>query len=111
LQIGRGLRYAIGIDDEPPQIVAVGAGVEVTSRPWSLNVLNAMTMGTTSHEVNTAGPHVLKIYMVDAGVVLDKIVVDTGGLRPSYLGPKETQPAPPSRVRLRQLPARTRRRK
>jgi hypothetical protein len=33
---------------------------------------------------------VLKIYMVDAGVVLDKIVMDGGGARPSYFGPKET---------------------
>ena len=34
---------------------------------------------------------VLKIYMIDAGVVLDKIVVDTGGARPSYLGARETR--------------------
>lgn len=111
LQSGRGLRYAIGLDDEAPQIIAVGAGIEVSSRPWSLNVLNATTTGSTSHEVNTVRPHVLKIYMVDAGVVLDKIVVDVGGLRPSYLGPKETRIAPLTRVRLRQIPIRTKRRK
>jgi hypothetical protein len=90
LQIGRGLRYAVGLDDEPPQVVAVGAGVEVSSKPWSLNVLNATITGSTTHEVTTAGPHILKIYMVDAGVVLDKIVMDAGGVRPSYLGPQET---------------------
>jgi hypothetical protein len=28
--------------------------------------------------------------MVDAGVVLEKIVIDCGGLNPSYLGPPET---------------------
>lgn len=33
----------------------------------------------------------LKIFMVDAGVMLDKIVIDMGGLRPSYLGPPETR--------------------
>jgi Glycosyl hydrolase family 115/Gylcosyl hydrolase family 115 C-terminal domain len=91
LQAGNGLRYAIGIDDEPRQVVTVGAEVEVSSRPWSLNVLNAMTAGTTTHKVANAGAHKLKIYMVDAGVVLDKIVMDTGGLRPSYLGPRETR--------------------
>jgi hypothetical protein len=31
--------------------------------------------------------------MVDAGVVLDKIVLDAGGLRPSYFGPQETRVA------------------
>ena len=40
---------------------------------------------------NLTGAHNLKIYMVDAGVVLDKIVIDTGGLKPSYLGPPETR--------------------
>jgi hypothetical protein len=54
-------------------------------------VLNASTTGVSVHEIAAAGVHTLKIYMVDAGVVLDKIVIDTGGLKPSYLGPPETQ--------------------
>jgi hypothetical protein len=37
------------------------------------------------------GSHVLKIYMIDPGVVLDKIVIDAGGIRRSYLGPPETK--------------------
>jgi hypothetical protein len=90
LRAGRGLRYAVGLDGEPPQTVAAGAGVEVTSRAWSLSVLDETVIGSTTHEVAAAGPHVLRIYMVDAGVVLDKIVMDAGGLRPSYLGPPET---------------------
>jgi hypothetical protein len=36
------------------------------------------------------GTHVLKFWAVDAGVVLQKIVVDLGGERPSYLGPPES---------------------
>lgn len=87
---GRGLRYAIGFDGQPPQMVAVGAGLQIPSRAWSLNVLNSITMGTSNHEIKTAGQHVLRIYAVDPGVVLDKIVLDLGGLKPSYLGPSET---------------------
>ena len=29
--------------------------------------------------------------MLDPGVVLDRVVLDAGGLRPSYLGPPETR--------------------
>jgi Glycosyl hydrolase family 115/Gylcosyl hydrolase family 115 C-terminal domain len=88
---GQGLRYAVAFDNQPPQIVTVGADLQTPSRQWSLNVLNGSTTGVSNHEIATAGAHTLKIYMVDAGVVLDKIVIDTGGLKPSYLGPPETR--------------------
>jgi hypothetical protein len=88
---GQGLRYAIAFDNQSPQIVTVGADLQAPSRQWSLNVLNASTTGVSSHEIATRGPHTLKIFMVDAGVVLDKIVIDTGALKPSYLGPPETR--------------------
>jgi len=91
IRAGTGLRYAIAIDDGQPQLVTVGADLQVPSRQWSLNVLSASATGTSSHEIAKAGTHVLKIYMIDAGVVLDKIVIDSGGSRPSYLGPPETK--------------------
>ena len=42
------------------------------------------------HQLARAGEHVLKFWLVDPGVVLQKIVVDAGGVRPSYLGPPES---------------------
>jgi hypothetical protein len=91
LKFGQGLRYAVGFDHGTPQVVIVKT--EVQTPAWSRNVLNATTTASTTLEVAAAGPHVLRIYMIDPGVVLDKIVIDAGGARPSYLGPKETKVA------------------
>ncbi len=37
------------------------------------------------------GAHNLRLIAVDAGVVVDKIVIDLGGMKPSYDGPAETR--------------------
>ena len=85
---GRGLRLAVGLDDQPPQFVTVD--VPVDSREWAEGVLNGTVTGSVQLKVPDAGEYVLRVYMVDAGVVFDKLVLDFGGLRPSYLGPPET---------------------
>ena len=45
---------------------------------------------TTRHTLASPGKHVLKFWRVDPGVVLEKIVVDCGGLKFSYLGSPES---------------------
>jgi hypothetical protein len=91
IQTGNGLRLAVTFDDQPPQLVTASA--EVGSPEWAQSVLNEVLTATARLRVPVAGAHVLKIYMVDAGVVLDKIVINCGGLRSSYLGPPETRMA------------------
>lgn len=54
---------------------------------------SATTIGTNKINIST-GERVLKIYAVVAGVVLDKIVINTGGMRPSYFAPPETKVVP-----------------
>jgi hypothetical protein len=86
-----GLRFAYAFDGAEPRELAASAGVEVSSKQWAENVLNATTKVTAAVKLDAPGAHVLRIYMLDPGVVLDKIVLNTGGLRPRYLGPPETR--------------------
>ncbi|MGY3213529.1 glycosyl hydrolase 115 family protein [Mucilaginibacter sp. HD30] len=84
---GDGLFYAISIDDDAPQRVDVGSKVD--GRDWTQMVLGNARKITTKHKVAAAGKHTIKYWFVDPAVVLQRVVVDTGGLKQSYLGPKE----------------------
>jgi hypothetical protein len=84
----QGLRYAVSFDGEPPQIVNMHANK--TFQDWEKSVANNITIEVSKHVLNEAGKHVLKFWMVDAGVVLQKLVIETGESKPSYLGPPES---------------------
>ena len=46
--------------------------------------------GRTAHTLAKSGYHTFKFWMVDPGVVLEKLVVNLDGVKPSYLGPPES---------------------
>lgn len=86
-----GLQYAISVDDEAPQIISInkedkntGAGI------WNKWAAENIIIKTTSHYIKNPGKHTVKYWMVNSGVVLQKLVLDFGGVLPSYLGPPET---------------------
>jgi hypothetical protein len=90
---GRGLRYAVSFDDQPPQIVDIvpqkfsaGDG----NRDWENSVKDSARKVKSRHTLSQGGYHTLKVWMVDPGVVLQKLIVNTGGVKPSYLGPPES---------------------
>ncbi len=87
----KGLQYAISIDDEAPQIISINSeDKNSSSGVWNRWVGDNIIIKNTKHNIPNSGKHVLKFWMVNAGVVLQKIVLDFGGLKPSYLGPEET---------------------
>ncbi|WP_188190027.1 glycosyl hydrolase 115 family protein [Nonomuraea sp. SYSU D8015] len=90
-----GLSYAVSIDDQPPQIVNVttvtGANDTTMNRQWERNTSENVNVTTTTHTIATPGVHTLKFWMVDPTVVLQRLVVDTGGVLYSYLGPPESR--------------------
>ncbi|MDX3772379.1 MULTISPECIES: glycosyl hydrolase 115 family protein [unclassified Streptomyces] len=89
-----GLRYALSFDDAAPQIVdviaATGPNDGTMNDAWRRNTSDNVNRTSTAHRIDRAGEHVLKFWMVDPTVVLQKLVIDTGGLKYSYLGPQES---------------------
>ena len=84
---GGALRFAVALDEAAPQLVELvvndgGAG-------WAQGVLDNTRIATTKLKVSASGAHTLHVYGLEPGVVLDKLVIDCGGLKPSYLGPPE----------------------
>jgi hypothetical protein len=85
---GRGLRYAISFDDQRPQILDALANNSVAD--WATSVKDSVRKVQSEHTLAKPGYHTLKFWAVDPGVVLQKIVVDAGGVKASYLGPPES---------------------
>lgn len=89
----KGLWYAISIDNEAPTRVNIDPLIEDTRRANSVMEAasaNEIKELISTHHITTPGKHVVKYWMIDPAVVLEKIVVDAGGVKPSYLGPPES---------------------
>jgi len=97
-----GLLYAVSIDDEPPQLVNATSKLNINvqansgngNKPWEWKVADNVIRFPTTHTITGPNPHILKYWAVDPTAIAQKFVVDTGGLRDSYLGPPESCRAP-----------------
>jgi hypothetical protein len=91
---GEGLRYAVSMDGAEPQVVNAHADGSTRAgdrnAAWEQMVARNAIVSTSRHRVDAPGEHVLRVWVVDPGLVLQRIVVDTGGTQPSYLGPPES---------------------
>jgi hypothetical protein len=89
----RGVRIAASFDDAPPQVLTIvpkDFNASNGNREWENSVRNNARDVTWRQDLAVGGDHTLKVWMVDPGVVLQKIVVDLGGAQRSYLKPPET---------------------
>jgi hypothetical protein len=87
------LRIGVSLDNHPPHIITIlPEHYEAldSNTDWQETVKNNYRKIISHHTINHPGEHKLLIWMVDPGVVLQKLVIDFGGVRPSYLGPPQT---------------------
>lgn len=87
-----GLQYAIAVDDETPQIISINKEDKNSiSGIWNKWVSESIIIKTSNHQILKPGKHIIKYWVINTGVVLEKIVADFGNTKPSYLGPPETK--------------------
>ena len=53
---------------------------------WQANSINETI---TRHKIDKPGKHSLRFRVLEPGIVLQKIMIDLGGLKKSYLGAPE----------------------
>jgi hypothetical protein len=90
---GRDIKLAVSLDNQAPvYVVNVPDKFKVhwSNPAWAQTVVKQARQSKTTLQIKSPGNHTLKVWMIDPGVVLEKIIVNTGGLKPSYLGPPES---------------------
>ncbi|WP_405918652.1 glycosyl hydrolase 115 family protein [Streptomyces longwoodensis] len=97
LPTGTGLRYAVSFDDAPPRtvdiIAATGADDTTMNTPWARNTSDNVNRTATRHALTAPGPHRLTFWAVDPTLIVQRLLIDTGGLPQTYLGPAQSMRA------------------
>lgn len=88
----KGLRYAVSINGGKEEIVNFNGQYNDQKIWWSWNAwaINETTVQQTISSSPT-NRHTLRFRPLDPGIVLQKIMIDFGGLKPSYLGAPESK--------------------
>ena len=90
-----GIRFGVSLDGGQPIAVDMHADRSTNERnfgPWRRRVADAIHIASTPPLEATTGKHVLRFWRIDAGAVLQKLVVRNGEVPASYLGPPESLP-------------------
>ncbi|MWB93125.1 glycosyhydrolase [Flavobacterium sp. GA093] len=91
----KGLRYEVSFDGEKPQLINFNGHYRGELGKWQAEHL---IHSNTKHTITKKGKHVLRFRVLDPGIVLQKILINTGGLKPSYLGPPESATIPQDKL-------------
>lgn len=86
------LAYIAQIDDKPEQRRQPVIDQPQPNFPvgWGKAVADSAWYNTTNHGAVSPGKHTLKLWLVEANIVLQKVVLDLGGVVYSHNGPPES---------------------
>ena len=82
-------QYGVQVDNM--DMVLHHNDVKEYSKEWAANVLRNSAINKTTVFLEKPGNHTLKVYCIDPGMIVQKILIDTGGMKESYLGQKSTR--------------------
>jgi hypothetical protein len=85
----KGLRYGISVDNQEEKIVNMNGKYDTKLlEKWQAQRINETI---TTHVFQSAGKHTIRFRVLEPGIVLQKIIIDTGNLKKSYLGAPESK--------------------
>ena len=58
---------------------------------WANNVIRNSAIDTVKVFLDKPGRHTLKLFAEDPGVIIQKVIIDLGGLEESYIGPASSK--------------------
>ena len=82
-------KYGVCIDEGP--VMNPSTSSFEYAQLWYESVLKNCRLNKTTLHIDKPGKHTVKIICGDAGTVIQKIVLDFGGMKRSYLGPQPTR--------------------
>jgi hypothetical protein len=84
----KGLRYEISFDGANPQTINFNGHYRGELGRWQAEHI---IKSESTHAIENKGKHTLRFKVLEPGIVLQKILINTGGLKPSYLGAPESE--------------------
>lgn len=81
-------RFGIMVDDGMVQWMTTSS--KEYSGQWRRNVFQNSAISSATMNVGKPGKHTFKLICADPGMVIQKVVIDFGGMKRSYLGPNVT---------------------
>ncbi|WP_143873304.1 glycosyl hydrolase 115 family protein [Catenovulum sediminis] len=82
-------KLGISVNNGPVRVIELDLS---TKKPaWGAAVSEGIRKIKTNIVIDKAGQHTIQLHNLDLSVGVERILIDTGGLKPSYLGPPESQ--------------------